>query len=135
MQIPGYATDDRHEPRFTDGELCSADGVGFVLSSDLPCTKCLGTLILAGRAGGSGFCFPTQWLGLQFFAQGPIRLPREVVGCRTPSSQPDQDTQEVHQLCRKKVSNLACPPMPAPFVPTLARRMRSVSSRSLMLML
>ena len=35
-------------PRFTDGELCSADGVGFILSSDLPCTKNIQTLDFEG---------------------------------------------------------------------------------------
>lgn len=29
----------RYSLRFTEGELCSADGVGFILSSDLPCTR------------------------------------------------------------------------------------------------
>ena len=31
----------RYSLRFTEGELCSADGVGFILSSDLPCTRSL----------------------------------------------------------------------------------------------
>lgn len=29
----------RYSLQFTEGELCSADGVGFILSSDLPCTR------------------------------------------------------------------------------------------------
>jgi len=29
----------RYAVQFTEGELCSADGVGFILSSDLPCTR------------------------------------------------------------------------------------------------
>ena len=31
----------RYALQFTEGELCSADGVGFILSSDLPCTRTL----------------------------------------------------------------------------------------------
>eukprot|EP00438_Fugacium_kawagutii_P029854 Skav235133 [mRNA] locus=scaffold321:292321:302055:- [translate_table: standard] len=32
----------RYALQFTEGELCSADGVGFILSADLPCTRILG---------------------------------------------------------------------------------------------
>ncbi|CAE7916037.1 unnamed protein product [Symbiodinium sp. KB8] len=30
---------ERYAVQFVDGELCSADGVGYVISCDLPCTK------------------------------------------------------------------------------------------------
>lgn len=39
--------------QFTEGELCSADGVGFILSSDLPCTRNIQKIvsIFANRTG------------------------------------------------------------------------------------
>ncbi|CAJ1345726.1 unnamed protein product [Effrenium voratum] len=43
----------RYAVQFTDGELCSADGVGFILSSDLPCTRNIQKIvsIFANRTG------------------------------------------------------------------------------------
>eukprot|EP00437_Effrenium_voratum_P001935 CAMPEP_0181423834 /NCGR_PEP_ID=MMETSP1110-20121109/14332_1 /TAXON_ID=174948 /ORGANISM="Symbiodinium sp., Strain CCMP421" /LENGTH=562 /DNA_ID=CAMNT_0023546971 /DNA_START=51 /DNA_END=1739 /DNA_ORIENTATION=- len=43
----------RYAVQFTEGELCSADGVGFILSSDLPCTKNIQRIIsvFANRTG------------------------------------------------------------------------------------
>ncbi|CAJ1400949.1 unnamed protein product [Effrenium voratum] len=43
----------RYAVRFTEGELCSADGVGFILSSDLPCTRNIQKIvsIFANRTG------------------------------------------------------------------------------------
>ncbi|CAE7386157.1 unnamed protein product [Symbiodinium natans] len=43
----------RYAVQFTDGELCSADGVGFILSSDIPCTKNIQKIvsIFANRTG------------------------------------------------------------------------------------
>mmetsp|Transcript_36647 Transcript_36647/g.84506 ORF Transcript_36647/g.84506 Transcript_36647/m.84506 type:complete len:437 (-) Transcript_36647:204-1514(-) len=43
----------RYAVQFTDGELCSADGVGFILSSDLPCTKNIQKIVsvFANRTG------------------------------------------------------------------------------------
>ncbi|CAE7937982.1 unnamed protein product [Symbiodinium necroappetens] len=43
----------RYAVQFTDGELCSADGVGFIISSDLPCTKNIQKIVsvFANRTG------------------------------------------------------------------------------------
>eukprot|EP00439_Symbiodinium_sp_Y106_P023310 s1940_g2.t2 len=43
----------RYAVQFTEGELCSADGVGFILSSDLPCTKNIQRIVsvFANRTG------------------------------------------------------------------------------------
>lgn len=43
----------RYAVQFTEGELCSADGVGFILSSDLPCTKNIQKIVsvFANRTG------------------------------------------------------------------------------------
>eukprot|EP00439_Symbiodinium_sp_Y106_P031354 s1940_g3.t1 len=43
----------RYAVQFTDGELCSADGVGFIISSDLPCTKNIQRIVsvFANRTG------------------------------------------------------------------------------------
>eukprot|EP00434_Breviolum_minutum_P027581 symbB.v1.2.024393.t1/scaffold2269.1/size83792/5 len=43
----------RYALQFTEGELCSADGVGFILSSDLPCTRNIQKIIsvFANRTG------------------------------------------------------------------------------------
>ncbi|CAE7386176.1 unnamed protein product [Symbiodinium natans] len=44
---------ERYAVQFTEGELCSADGVGFILSSDLPCTKNIQRIVsvFANRTG------------------------------------------------------------------------------------
>jgi len=43
----------RYAVQFTDGELCSADGVGFIISSDVPCTKNIQKIVsvFANRTG------------------------------------------------------------------------------------
>lgn len=43
----------RYAVQFTDGELCSADGVGFIISSDLPCTENIQKIVsvFANRTG------------------------------------------------------------------------------------
>lgn len=44
---------ERYAVQFVDGELCSADGVGYVISCDLPCTKNIQKIfsVFANRAG------------------------------------------------------------------------------------
>ena len=53
VHFPGTV---RYSLQFTEGELCSADGVGFILSADLPCARNIQKIISVALAASASVC-------------------------------------------------------------------------------
>ena len=59
-----------HARRFQEGELCNADGVGYIISADLPCTKSSGNV--GGTSGLLSRIYGVESSG-EYEGDAPVR--------------------------------------------------------------